>query len=134
MHLKMLLFLENELLKAHFFSKVKPNRSLWYVYWPAQTNFGSNVAREPKRVAHPCTRLTIKSIIMVNLLQLMILCAVVDLNCNLHLDKVGWFFKSYPWLDFLNNILHDLLQNSKTRLEFYKFNSILHTSLTLTLG
>ncbi len=52
----MLLFLENELLKAHFFSKIKPNMSLWYVYWPAQTNFVSNVARVPKRVAYPCAK------------------------------------------------------------------------------
>jgi len=39
-----------------FFSKVISNWSLLYLYWPASTNFVSNVARESKRVAHPCCR------------------------------------------------------------------------------
>jgi hypothetical protein len=32
--------------------------SLSYFYWPALNNFVPNVARESKRVAHPCSRYT----------------------------------------------------------------------------
>jgi len=49
--------LEKEMkLNAHFFSNVITNYSLLCLYWPAPTNFVSNVARESKRVAYPCSR------------------------------------------------------------------------------
>ncbi len=51
-----MLFSENGLLKAHFLLKVTLNRLIWYLYWPAWTNFASNVARKQKRVAHPRTK------------------------------------------------------------------------------
>ncbi len=49
------LFCQNELLKAHFFSKVKSNRPILYLNWPAYTNFVSNVSHESKRVVNPCS-------------------------------------------------------------------------------
>ena len=47
-----MLFIRKWATKTDFLSKVKLNESIRFLYWPASTKFVTNVAREPKRVAH----------------------------------------------------------------------------------
>ena len=51
-----MLFIRKWATKTEFLSKVKLNESIRFLYWPASTKFVTNVAREPKRVAHLWSR------------------------------------------------------------------------------